>query len=80
MTAVSQPLPSFPATLAPAPCLPRRRESLDVVGFVQERQQEVYPDAYLASLPAVHQAPRKWFERLAWWWLLAGGWVGVKDR
>jgi hypothetical protein len=50
------------------------------VGFVQERQQEVYPDAYLESLPAVHQAPRKWFERLAWWWLLAGGWVGIKDR
>ena len=53
--AVSQPRLPFPATLAAPACLACRRESLDVVGFVEERQREVYCDAYLASLPAVHQ-------------------------
>ncbi|KAL4418971.1 hypothetical protein ABPG77_000884 [Micractinium sp. CCAP 211/92] len=53
--------------IAPHPSL--RRDSLDVVGFLQQREE--YTDAYLASLKPIHQPPRKWFELLAWWWLLA---------
>ena len=49
---------------------PHRRDSLDVVGFLQQREQ--YTEAYLDSLKPIHQPPRKWFELLAWWWLLAG--------
>ncbi|KAL4431204.1 hypothetical protein ABPG75_006460 [Micractinium tetrahymenae] len=53
--------------IAPHPSL--RRDSLDVVGFLQQREE--YSDKYLASLKSIHQPPRKWFELLAWWWLLA---------
>lgn len=60
-----------PLHLLPASRPGCRRESLDVVGFVQKA--DCYTPAYLESVTVVHTPPRAWSERLAWWWLLAGG-------
>lgn len=56
--------------IAPHPLL--RRQGLDVVGFIQQPQHEAYTEPYLDSVVPVHQLPCRWFERAAWWWLLAG--------
>lgn len=55
--------------IAPHPLL--RRQGVDVVGFIQQRENEAYTEAYLESVVPVHQLPRRWYERAAWRWLLA---------
>ena len=37
-----------------------------------QRENEAYTEAYLESVVPVHQLPRRWYERAAWRWLLAG--------
>ena len=36
-------------------------------------ENEAYTEAYLDSVMPVHQMPRRWHERAAWQWVLAGG-------
>lgn len=56
--------------IAPHPLL--RRQGLDVVGFTQQPEREACTESYLDSVVPVHQMPRRWFGKAAWWWLLAG--------
>lgn len=41
------------------------------MGLVQK--EDLYTQAYLESVTTLHEPPRTWYDRLAWWWLLAGG-------